>query len=153
MLHLIHPPDWEVACSTSDRQGSNFESYVWRAVIFCNEIARIVNAFLECHNIYWRAIFIADTSGIQPYLPLDVRFWCCTVWSSWFIREYFRTLTLKTPNYFLWFSTIWNSVSLTRFTTSSEWKSFRFDKIAVNYFSNIADWYHMLSLTCSKGGT
>ena len=27
---ILH--DWEVACSGSDRQGSNFESYVWRAV-------------------------------------------------------------------------------------------------------------------------
>ena len=51
------------------------------------------------------------------------------------------------------FSLTWSCVSLTRSTTSSEWKLFRFDKMEVNFFSNIADWCHILSLTSLKGGT
>ena len=51
------------------------------------------------------------------------------------------------------FSPTWCCVSLTRSTTSSEWKLFRFDKNGGQLFSNIADWCHILSLTCLKGGT
>ena len=47
------------------------------------------------------------------------------------------------------FSPTWSCVSLTRSTTSSEWKLFRFDKL----FSNLADWCHILTLTYLKCGT
>ena len=51
------------------------------------------------------------------------------------------------------FSPTWSCVSLTRSTTSSEWKLFRFDKMEVNSFQNFAGWCHILSLPYLKCGT
>ena len=37
IVYCVEPQslhDWEVTCSASDRQGSNFESYVWRAAVW-----------------------------------------------------------------------------------------------------------------------
>ena len=75
-------------------------------------------------------------------------------WDQTAMEQRFKCLRL--PIYrsviLLEFSPTWSCVSLTRPTTSSEWKLFRFDKMEVNSFSNIAEWCHVLSLTCLQVG-
>ena len=51
-----------------------------------------------------------------------------------FGNVYLKHLTLWPPNYSIWIFTHLKLWSLTRSTTSSEWKLFRFDKIEVNCF-------------------
>ena len=54
----------------------------------------------------------------------------------------------KPPSYLIEFSSIWSCAPLTRSTTSSEWKLFRFKKMEVNYFEILLiDVYN-----CSKAG-
>ena len=68
-------------------------------------------------------------------------------WDQTAMEQRFKCLRL--PIYrsviLLEFSLTWSCVSLTRPTTSNEWKLFRFDKMEVNSFSNIAEWCHVLS--------
>ena len=49
------------------------------------------------------------------------------------------------------FSPTWSCVSLTRSTTSSEWKLFRFDKMDVNYFQILLIADHWVSKSCLQG--
>ena len=53
------------------------------------------------------------------------------IW-TWYLQQWFNPLTAKIIQFE--FSPTWSCVSLTRSTTLSEWKLFRFDKIEVNSF-------------------
>ena len=93
-------------------------------------LARVLLCVLICLGIVERGTQIQKTREIEPEMDYP------------FNRQIIQSE----------FSPTWSCVSLTRSTTSSEWKLFRFDKMEVNCL-NIADWCHILSLTCLKGST
>ena len=113
------PRDREVACSASDRQGSNFESCVWRTVS-SQSSHHLQEVLLAQFSLY------VHKGGLKP----DSFHFICQTSSAVDIEN----TPFKRQIIQLEFSPIWICVSLTRPTTSSEWKLFRFDKIEVNDF-------------------
>ena len=75
---------------------------------------------------------------------------------SWFTYKYFSTLRAN-PFIAKLFNLNFHSLEVvSRWRDPqlpSEWKLYRFDKMAVNCFQNLADWCHILSLPSLKGGT
>ena len=98
----------EVACSASDRQCSNFESCVWRTVS-SQSSHHPQEVLLAQFSLY------VHKGGLKPdsfhFTTVSYSFNC-------------RIILLE-------FSLTCSFVSLTRSTTSSEWKLFRFDKIKI----------------------
>ena len=123
--------DREVACSASDRQGSNFESCVWRTVS-SQSSHHPQEVLLAQFSLY------VHKGGLKPD-------------SFHFIT--WVPLTLKPPNYSIW---IFTHLKLCLANAIHNFKWVKIIQIWQNWgqlFSNIADWCHILSSTSWKCGT
>ena len=103
--------DREVACSASDRQGSNFESCVWRTVssqsshhpqeVLLAQFSLYVHKgglkpdsfhfYFSAGTAFRRQIL---TSNVDPRTERITNLCKQNLWSPWFIQEYFIVLTL-----------------------------------------------------------